>query len=71
MPDTRNIFNTTCSGCMEPVRVNRVVGVVAGRKAKDIAPLINDDDNLVTWDCPMCGYADSSDLNYMAEEGMI
>jgi hypothetical protein len=48
-----------------------VVGVVAGRKAKDIAPLINDDDNLVTWDCPMCGYADSSDLNYMAEEGMI
>lgn len=65
---------TTCSGCSETVKVNRIQGVVLATKAGNglrgskrvetaKVSIDSDDGDLVTWDCPLCGYADSLDLN--------
>jgi hypothetical protein len=62
----RMVHRTTCSGCSADLRVDRVAGTVStlGR-APVTAPLENDDDDLVTWTCPLpgCAYADSLDLH--------
>lgn len=72
----RIIIRTECSGCWANVRVNRDTAVVTSRvpsngkrgslhvPAHDVtSDVLNDDGDLVTWDCPVCEYADSFDLN--------
>lgn len=66
-----------CSGCMEPVKINRDQGTATATRPSNgkrgslrteaqrvTVDLINDDGHLVTWDCPLCEYADSLDLDY-------
>lgn len=65
---------TVCSGCMRDVVVDEDAGTVTVRvpsnrvrgaghvPAHDLTTEVGGDDDLLTWDCPACGYADSYDL---------
>ena len=45
---------TMCSGCGADARIRAGVIEVDGRKAQYF-----DDGEMLTWDCPACGHADS------------
>lgn len=62
----RTIIRTTCSACMKDVVVKRKDNLVSCRGRTN--NLIDDDGDLVTWDCPNCGYADSFDLNFAEDK---
>ncbi len=73
----RTLIRTDCSGCRLDVMLDRDKGTASvfiasnGKRGRAhvpshtvVADLINDDDELITWDCPACEYADSFDLTF-------
>lgn len=71
------IVRTTCSDCWAHLTVRRIPGTVTGHvpsngirgrnhvPAHDVTESLDSDDGeLITWDCPVCGYADSFDTTY-------
>lgn len=61
MASTLTIHNTFCSGCGEDLRVDaRTLTVRAGSKKVEAV----DAGDLIEWECPDCGYADSLDPLY-------
>lgn len=68
------IVRTTCSDCSIAVRVNLDTGVVTaripsnGKRGSLHVPAhdettqgsLDSDETLLLWDCPACGYADST-----------
>lgn len=72
----RTRITTTCSGCSETVKVDRDRATVTARRASNgvrgqrhvpahdvVVDLDSDDEHLLMWDCPLCGHADSFDLD--------
>jgi len=70
---TAATITTTCSGCSEEVKVAAYEATVQvpsnGKRgslhvpAHKVVADVYDDGDLLTWDCPACGYADSYDLH--------
>jgi len=76
MANTQLKITVDCSECMESLKINRQTAKVVAKRpsngvrgAKHIPAhtvetyLIDDDGDLLTWECPLCEYADSFDLN--------
>ena len=51
------MITTTCSGCSTRVTLDLDAG--EARVGNAVAHLFLDADDLATWDCPACEYADS------------
>lgn len=68
------VVRTECAECFAPVRVNVDTGVVKatkpsnGKRGKtyvgahpvESQGYLDSDETLLLWDCPVCGYADST-----------
>lgn len=61
MASTITIHHTFCSDCGEALRVNARNLTVSGSSGKAEAVDCGD---LIEWECPSCGYADSLDPLY-------
>lgn len=55
-----NNVTTICSGCARPVRLDLAKGEASVPGAT--SDLFIDDNDLATWDCPACDYADSHEV---------
>ena len=69
-----NVIRTECASCFQPVTIGVEREVLTSRIPSNgkrgslyVAPhtveaeiTVNDESGLVLWDCPVCGYADSS-----------
>ena len=53
---------TLCSGCARQVLLNLKEGT-ASVQGVGTSDLFIDDNDLATWDCPACDYADSYEIN--------
>lgn len=51
------MIKTTCSECTSPIRLNPDTGEVSGNGLT--LDMFTDANDLLYWDCPVCGYADS------------
>lgn len=73
MPST---ITTTCSGCSRSVVLNLATDEASVRFSGNglhgkkhvpggvgIAELFREDNELLTWDCPVCDYADSHEID--------
>lgn len=72
---TKTLIKTTCSSCSADLKVYPHAGSVTsvvpsnGKRGSLHVPAhtveadLDGDDDLLTWDCPACGEADSFDLN--------
>lgn len=66
-------IKTECSGdCRVDLIIDTVAGTVrtVGPGLSRAVPFVEDPDtDLIMWDCPNDGYADSFDVHYNAERG--
>lgn len=57
-------IKTTCSGCDRSVLLNLATAEAHVRHGgvTEISEVFSNDDDLLAWDCPVCSYADSYEV---------